>query len=84
MIFRKETRDPVDHAVDLATLHEMEEMLPMTAQERKILRIWVYTGHDPERNPWHLMDNNAWELNFLEAYRRYHGYKLKYRFVTID
>ncbi len=84
MYYSKEVRSPIDHAFDLAMLHEMEEMIPMTADERKNLRSWVYSGHNPEKNPWHYMDHDAWELNFLEAYRRYNGYELQYRFVTID
>jgi len=77
-------RDPLDHAVDLETLHEMEEQIPMTSYERKSLKQWVYNGHDPEKNPWHYTDRDGWELNYLEAYRFHHGYKLKYRFVTIE
>ncbi len=84
MLYFKETRDPADHAADLMTLREMEETIPMTLRERKNLRAWVYTGHDPERNPWYFADCDGWELNFLEAFRRHLGYQLRYRFVTID
>lgn len=84
MIFQKDYRDPVDHALDLVTLREMEELLPMTLNERKSLRHWVYTGHDPEKNPWRFTDCDGWELNYLDAYRKHLGYQLNYRFVTID
>ena len=76
--------DPVDHALDVTDLHEMEENIPMLSSERKSLRYWVYTGHSPETNPWHFTDSSGWELNYLEAYRRHLGYQLKYRFVTIE
>ena len=76
--------DPADHESDLAALHSMEERLPMTSSERKSLKQWVYFGHSPETNPWHYTDSDGWELNYLEAYRYHHGYKLNYRFVTIE
>lgn len=84
MWIHREYRDPIDHAIDLEALREMERIIPMTSNERKSLRNWVYRGHDPEKNPWHYTDRDGWELNYLEAYRRHNGYQLRYRFVTID
>ena len=40
-------RDPIDHQVDLETMHEMEEVIPMNLYERKSLHNWVYHGNDP-------------------------------------
>ena len=76
MIFKKENIDPIDHQVNLETLHEMEDYLPMTLYERGSLRKWVYSGHDPEKNPWNYLDEDGWYMNYLEAYRYHHGYKL--------
>lgn len=44
-------RDPIDHQVDLETMCEMEEVLPMNLYERKSLHNWVYRGNDPEKIP---------------------------------
>lgn len=84
MIFQHVDCDPVDHAIDLAALHDVEERLPMLNSERKSLRSWVSFGHSPDTNPWHYTDSDGLELSYLEAYRYHHGYLLKYRFVTIE
>ena len=76
--------DPVEHAINLCTLHEMEEMLPMDAHERYNLRQWVYRGNNPEKNPWNYTDEDGWMLNYLEAYRYHHGYKLIYKHIIIE
>ena len=59
------------HQLDLFTMHEMEEEIPMTLKERGRLRKWVYTGHDPETNPWGYEDAYGGPMNYIEAYRLY-------------
>ena len=44
-------REPADHQVDLETMREMEEVVPMNLYERKSLHSWVYHGNDPEKIP---------------------------------
>lgn len=80
----KNDRDPIDHMVDLETLREMEEVLPMTVYERNSLRSWVYRGNDPERNPWGYCDTDGWPKNYLNAYRYHHGYDYKIRQIIIE
>lgn len=77
-------RDPVDHAVDLETMKEMEEVLLMNSDERKSLHNWVYHGNDPEKNPWGYCDEDGWPMNYLEAYRYRHGYTYKIRQIILD
>ena len=59
------------HQLDLYTMHEMEECLPMTLGERNRLRKWVYTGHDPETNPWGYTDMHGDPEDYVEAYRHH-------------
>lgn len=66
----KKNIDPVDYAVNLETLREMEEMTPMTSGELAHLRKWVHTGHDPKRNPWGYLDEDSWPMNYLLSYRK--------------
>lgn len=42
-------RDRADHQVDLETMREMEEVVPMNLYERKSLHSWVYHGNDPKK-----------------------------------
>ena len=75
--YRYKDRDPIDHQVDLVTMREMEEMVPMNLYERKSLHSWVYNGNDPEKNPWGYCDEDGWMLDYIHAYRRHHGYEYK-------
>ena len=70
-------RNPEEWAVreaNLEALYEMENVIPMLPPERKALRAWVSKGHDPENNPWGYLDQDDWPMNYVEAYRRRHGY----------
>ena len=67
-------RHSVDYQINLETLHEMEELVPMTLYERNSLRSWVHSGHDPEANPWGYFDADGELLNFIQAFRLEHGY----------
>ena len=59
----------VDYAVNLQSLHEMEELVPMTLHERECLRRWVKSGHDVDSNPWHYFESDNLEMNYLKARR---------------
>lgn len=83
MNYKKEC-DPIEHAINLCTLREMEELIPMDYYERNRLRDWVYRGNAPEKNPWHYVDKDGYPMNFLEAYRYHNGYKLIYKYITIE
>ena len=80
----KKNRDPIDHMLDLETMREMEELLPMTLSERKSLHSWVYNGNDPEKNPWGYCDKDGWLKHYLEAYRYHHGYRYHHRYEIIE
>lgn len=77
-------RDYIDHMVDLETMREMEEILPMTLPERKSLHNWVYQGNDPEKNPWGHCDDDGWPMNYLVAYRYHHGYTCQFSYKIIE
>lgn len=70
MIYR---RNSVDYEINLEALHEMEEFVPMTLNERNRLRGWVKAGHDIDSNPWHYLEDNGAEMNFLKAFRILYG-----------
>lgn len=67
-------KDAVDYEVNKESLREMEEVVPMTGPERKKLRVWVRSGHDVESNPWGYLDEDGFQLNYLQAYRLEYGY----------
>lgn len=71
---KKRNIDPVEYGINLETLRGMEEMIPMTSDERTHLRRWVHNGNDPERNPWGYLDEDNWPMNYLLAYRKQCGY----------
>lgn len=58
----------------IAVLNEIERLIPMTLRERRSLRRWVYTGHDPETNPWGYYEFDDMPMCFLQAYRLEIGY----------
>ena len=66
MIYRKGS---VDYQVNMESLHEMEEIVPMTASERSKLRSWAKSGHDVDSNPWNYFSEFGTEMNFLQALR---------------
>ena len=71
MIYKRGT---VDYDVNLCSLHEMEEVVPMTLLERARLRGWAKAGHDVDTNPWNLFEPDGSEMNFLKAHRIRFGY----------
>jgi hypothetical protein len=64
----------IDYQINLETLKEMEECVPMTKKERDCLRKWVCEGHDPDTNPWDYFDSDGLPLNYLQAFRLEFGY----------
>ena len=71
MIYDKRS---IDYQVNVFSLHEMEEVVPMTLRERSCLRRWVRSGHELESNPWGLLDPDGMPLNYLQAYRIEYSY----------
>lgn len=67
-------KDSIDFEVNMYAFYEMEQVVPMTRDERSDTYIWVNNGHDLESNPWHLTDAHGYELNFLRARRIHKGY----------
>ena len=67
-------KDSIDYEVNLYAFHEMEQVVPMTKDERSDTYEWVHNGHELESNPWHLKDTNGYEHNFLRARRIQKGY----------
>ena len=65
-------------------LQEMEKEIPMLAAERTALRRWVNQGHDPGDNPWGYLDEDAWPMNYIEAYRRHRGYYFNVYYHVIE
>lgn len=64
----------IDYQVNMETLREMEEFIPMTKYERDALRSWAKQGYDVETNPWGYADSYGGLLNYLQAYRLEYGY----------
>ncbi|HWT75811.1 MAG TPA: hypothetical protein VN258_13995 [Mobilitalea sp.] len=64
----------ISYQINQEALHEMEECVPMTLEERKCIRHWVNKGHELESNPWEYTDSDGMPLNFLQAYRLEIGY----------
>ena len=64
----------LDYQLNLETLNEMEEYIPMTKRERHCLRKWVKKGRDPETNPWNYTDCDGFQLNYLQSFRLEYGY----------
>ena len=64
----------IEYQVNVWSLREMEEIIPMTLYERKCIRKWVRKGHEVESNPWGYLDSDGMPLNYLQAYRLYYGY----------
>ena len=62
-------RGSVDYSVNLESLREMEEVVPMTLHERDCLKNWVKGGHDIDSNPWHYFESDHREMNYLKARR---------------
>jgi hypothetical protein len=67
-------KNSIDYKVNIWSLHEMEEIVPMTLYERKYLRKWVRSGHEIDSNPWGYFDSDGMPLNYLQAYRLKYGY----------
>ena len=52
---------------------EMDEFVPMTRDERILLRYWVRDGHDIETNPWKIYEPDGTLMGFLKALRVHRG-----------
>lgn len=65
----KYAKGTFDYAVNLESLREMEEVVPMTSYERARLRGWVKEGHDVESNPWDFLNADGTEMNYLQSFR---------------
>lgn len=70
----KYAKGTFDYAVNLESLREMEEVVPMTSYERARLRGWVKEGHDVESNPWDFLNADGTEMNYLQSFRIRYGY----------
>ncbi len=70
----KYSKGSVDYKVNLESLHEMEEVIPMTSTERARLRKWVKDGHDIESNPWDYLNADGSKMNYLQCLRIRNGY----------
>ncbi len=66
MIYKKGS---VDYEINLASMHEMEELIPMTVSERNDLHKWVWGGHDVDSNPWDYCEEDGSPMNYLKAKR---------------
>lgn len=64
----------IDYQINLMALHEMEDLVPMTRNERRCIRKWVKGGHEVESNPWDYKDCDGYPLNYLQAFRLKYGY----------
>lgn len=67
-------KNSIDYQVNLESLREMEECVPMTRRERDCLRKWIRKGHDLDTNPWDLIDSDELPLSYLQAFRLEYGY----------
>lgn len=74
MTIMRYKKDSIDFEINMYAFYEMEQVVPMTRDERSDTYIWVNNGHDLESNPWHLTDTHGYELNFLRARRIHKGY----------
>lgn len=70
MIYRKGS---VDYEINRFSLHEMEEVVPMTLLERSRIRAWVSEGHDLDSNPWKIFEPDGSDMNYLKAHRIRYG-----------
>ena len=68
----------VDYVVNLETLHEMEEVVPMTLHERECVRSWVKSGHPLETNPWNYSSGDGCLLDYLQAFRIHYGFPCQF------
>ena len=66
MIYKKGS---VDYDINLCSLREMEEVVPMTLLERSRLRSWAKEGHDVDSNPWKIFEPDGSNMNYLKAHR---------------
>lgn len=67
-------KQSIDYQINLLALDEMEDIVPMTRNERRCIRKWVRSGHEIESNPWNYMDSDGYPLNYLQAFRLEYGY----------
>ena len=55
----QEMEDWLNRYVNLETMREMEESIPMLPVERTALRRWTNQGNNPETNPWGYLDEDG-------------------------
>ena len=66
MIYEKGS---IDYDINLCSLQEMEEAVPMTLLERSRLRSWAKDGHDGDSNPRKRYELDGSDMNYLKAHR---------------
>lgn len=54
---------------NIDAMHELEDHVPMTRPERKLLHYWVVFGNDIDTNPWRIFELDGSPMNFLKALR---------------
>ena len=64
----------MEYQINREALHEMEQIVPMTLEERAALRKWVKAGHEVDSNPWDYYEGDGYPMNYLQAYRIKYGY----------
>ena len=75
MIYEKGS---IDYDINLCSLQEMEEAVPMTLLERSRLRSWAKDGHDVDSNPWKMYEPDGSDMNYLKAHRIRFGVHMDY------
>ena len=55
-------------------MHDLEDLVPMTRPERKLLHYWVVFGNDIYTNPWRIFEPDGSPMSFLKALRIRQGY----------
>ena len=71
MIYDKHS---IDYQINMLTLKDFEEVVPMTSFERSAIHKWVKNGHEIDSNPWNLLEDDGYPMNYLKAYRFKFGY----------
>ncbi len=66
MVYKKGS---IDYQANLEAMYQLENVVPMTLQERDALRRWVRNGHDIDSNPWHYFESDRSQMTFLKARR---------------
>lgn len=70
----KYIKNSYDYEINIECLHEIEDLIPMTLNERENLRSWARSGHSVDSNPWNYCDDGGVLLNYLLAFRIHFGF----------